>query len=223
MKKLILMMALAGATAIAHGQNSKRGFEPMFSKVANKSVSWNELFNFFKPLNTMESAMLLSKAVTSDPCQVIRNQSCERIDYYLFFKQNDGVDTFKINGSVLQLEYRFTTDSRRGTDTVTNIDTIRTASFAWKIKDSVQQFSKRDLEKLFRSSFARASKIINAYYGRPVESKDFRDAFGDKVLLDARWPHANSSGTLGNLRLKYDKKKRTFLLTFQTDIIKKAS
>jgi hypothetical protein len=224
MRKLILAIGLAFISSVIYAQAPNRGFEPMFKKVANKSIAWNELFDFFKPLQTSHSAILLSKAVWVDPCQYSNRipYECPRISHLIFFKENEGIDTFQVENKFMQLEYKFTTNSRIGTDTITNIDTIRTASFSWKIKDQFENITKRELEALYKKAFARAARIISNSYGAPKISENVKNQSGDKLVLESQWPHANGVGTLGVMRLKYDKKKKSYLLDFSTDLRKKA-
>jgi len=217
MKKFTLILIFT--INICFSQDSQlKSFETKFSFIANKSTAWNSLIDFLKPTNTLTYYKLTEIPVWSDPCQVIAQEgmSCPRIDYYNYFKKATGTEIIKTSNNIeFSQNYIYLTNSRPGKDIETNIDTIRTASFEWKLQTSNPQLSKKQVKKIFLKLYEDISVIINNFYGEATEEKIYRNVEAKKY-----WKYSNGSA-LASIALIYDQKKNEYCINFSGNIDKK--
>lgn len=223
MKQTTIVLIVALITNIVNAQNMNlESFNSKFSIVANKSTAWNSLIDFLKPTNTLTYYKLTQDTVWKDPCMVIQQQgmSCPQIDYINYFKKAEGSDTIVTNeGDKLLQNYQYETNSRPGNDIVTNIDTIRSAIFYWKIIPKNSGLSKRKLRAIYLNLYNDIILVINNYYGNPIEEPSHE---GEKENLEYQkyWTYQNSGTALARIALIWNKNSKEYRILFSGSIEK---
>jgi hypothetical protein len=219
MKKTFILFLVLSTNYLYGQEGSLNKFESKFSIVANKSEAWNTLIDLLKPTNTLRYYKISMDTIWKDPCQVIQQQgmSCPQIDYINYFKRATGTDTILRNNTLqFELNYKFETNSRPGNDIVTNIDTIRHAIFSWKIVNTNQLLSKRQLRNLFISFYNDISFIISKYYGTAIEEQNV----SDNVEAKKYWTYPDNGSALARIVLLYNNKSKDFKIIFSGNIHK---
>lgn len=219
--KKIFLISLVLLTQCVYGQNfDLTNFNSKFASVANKSTSWNSLIDFLRPTNSLRYYKLTEKVVTKDPCMIIQQQgvSCPQFDYAIYFKRASGADTIRSDNQHRFIQtYTFETNSRPGNDLSTNIDTIRSARFDWKLVSIHNNLSKKQLRDKYLNLYDAIVANISQYYGLPVNEANNNN----NVEKGKYWTYIVTGSAMARIVLIYDQKTKDYLIKFSGNIQRK--
>lgn len=223
MKQATIVLIAILITNIVNAQNTNlESFNSKFSIVANKSAAWNSLIDFLKPTNTLTYYKLTQDTIWKDPCMAIAQQdmSCRQIDYIVFFKRAEGSDTIVTKDGVRVLQgYKYETNSRSGSDIVTNIDSIRSVTFYWKITPKNNKLSKTKLRAIYLNLYNEISPVINNYYGNSIEESSSQDD-EENFEYQKYWTYRNNRSILAVMALIWNKNSKEYRILFSGNIQK---